>query len=112
MNKQAMILAVTLAIVGTVSMSLAQQMSQQPGDPDRWYQPNVTPMERHRGAMKESAAALKEALTDCRNVGASYRSPCMTNAREQQRKDISAANARLVEETATWHAPIVTSRSN
>ena len=111
MNKQAMILAVTLAIVGTVSMSLAQQLTPQAGDPDRWYQPIVTPMERHRSAMKETAAAFKDALAECRSVGASYKSPCMSNAREQQRKDISLANARLVEETATWRAPATSSRS-
>jgi len=104
MNTKGIIVAMALALAGTTGMALAQHLASQPGDPDRWYQPNVTPMDRHQSAMKEAAAALKDALDDCRQQATPGRSACMREAREQQRKDIGQANARLSEETSAWRS--------
>jgi hypothetical protein len=103
-NTKGLIAAMALALAGTTGIALAQHMSAQPGDPERWYRPNVTPMDRHQTAMKEAAAALKEALGDCREQAAPGRSACMREAREQQRKDVGLANARLAEETSAWRS--------
>ena len=104
MNTKGIIAAMALALAGTTGMALAEHMAGQPGDPDRWYRANVTPMERHQSAMKEAAAALKEALGECREQPTSGRSTCMREAREQQRKDVGQANARLAEETSAWRS--------
>jgi hypothetical protein len=104
MNTKGLIVAMALAMAGTTGMALAQHMAGQPGDPERWYRPNVTPMDRHQTAMKEAAAALKEAIGDCREQAAATRSACIRDARDQQRKDVSVANARLAEETSAWRS--------
>jgi hypothetical protein len=104
MNAKGLIAAMALALAGTTGIALAQHMATQPGDPERWYRPNVTPVDRHQAAMKEAAAALKEALGDCREQASSSRSACMREAREQQRKDVGSANARLAEETSAWRS--------
>jgi hypothetical protein len=44
--------------------------------------------------VKEAAAALKEALDECR---ATPSSNCVRDAREQHRSDVAAATARLAE---------------
>jgi hypothetical protein len=97
MNAKGLIAAMALALAGTTGIALAQHMATQPGDPERWYRPNVTPVDRHQ-------AAMKEALGDCREQASSSRSACMREAREQQRKDVGSANARLAEETSAWRS--------
>jgi hypothetical protein len=102
MKGKAIFLVMALAMADTAGMALAQHMSPQSDDPQRWSQPNMTPMDRHKGAMKEAAAALKEALDECRSAAAPDRTACISGARAQQRIDIGLANARLAEETSAW----------
>lgn len=64
------------------------------GDPARWSQPADTPQEQYRTAMKEAAAALAEALKECR--AEAQRASCEAQAREQHRIDVERARGFLV----------------
>ena len=72
--------------------ALAQDASgPQPGDPARWYQPDVSAQDHYRTAMKEAGAALNEALGECRQKAQGERAPCVREARERYRTDVEAA---------------------
>jgi len=66
----------------------------QPGDPARWYQPDVTASDHYRTAMKEAGAALKEALDECRPQARAEREACVREARERYRADVETARAQ------------------
>ena len=68
------------------------------GDPARWYQPADTPQRRHANAMKEAAAALAEALKECR-AQQSGRSGCEAEARARHEEDVERARGFLVRST-------------
>jgi hypothetical protein len=65
----------------------------EPGDPARWYIPADTPARKYQTHMKEAAAALKEALGECR--AAVDRRACEREAREVFRSDVAKARAVL-----------------
>jgi type VI protein secretion system component VasF len=73
------------------------------GDPARWYEPADTPQEQHRNAMQEAAAALAEALKECRagngarNSDAARR--CEAEARARYEDDVERARGFLVRST-------------
>ena len=62
------------------------------GEPARWFQPDDTPQKREATAKKEAAAALAEALKECRGNPAD-RKACEKQARDQYRMDVEAARA-------------------
>jgi hypothetical protein len=66
----------------------------QPGDPARWYQPDVSASDHYRTAMKEAGAAQKEALDECRTQAREAREACMREARERYRGDVEQAKAQ------------------
>lgn len=69
------------------------------GDPARWYQPIETPQQQHRNAMQEAAAALAEALKECRAATGGRMAPageCEVQAREQYEQDVERARGFLV----------------
>jgi hypothetical protein len=66
----------------------------QPGDPARWYQPDVSASDHYRTAMKEAGAAQKEALDECRTQAREAREACMREARERYRSDVEQARAQ------------------
>lgn len=73
------------------------------GDPARWYEPADTPQEQHRNAMREAAAALAEALRECR-AGAGARGSdaarqCEAEARARYEDDVERARGFLVRST-------------
>jgi hypothetical protein len=95
MNTGKMAAVLALALAGAASVASAQDATRLPGDPPRWYVPNVTPQDRYNTSVKEAAAALKEALDECR---ATASADCVRAAREQHRSDVAAATARLAQE--------------
>ena len=64
------------------------------GDPARWSQPADTPQLKFENMKKEVAAALAEALGECRAQG-SDRKACEAQARAQSRRDLEAARGLL-----------------
>ena len=68
------------------------------GDPARWYQPADTPQRKHEAAMKEAAAALAEALKECR-AEPSRRKECEAEARAHHEEDVERARGFLVRST-------------
>ena len=68
------------------------------GDPARWYQPADTPQRKHEAAMKEAAAALAEALKECR-AQAAQRKECEAEARARHEEDVERARGHLVRST-------------
>ena len=68
------------------------------GDPARWYQPADTPQLRHEAAMKEAAAALAEAIKECR-AQQSGRMECEAEARARYEEDVEHARGFLVRST-------------
>lgn len=73
------------------------------GDPARWYEPADTPQEQYRSAMQEAAAALAEALKECR-AGNGARSldaarQCDAEARARYEDDVERARGFLVRST-------------
>jgi hypothetical protein len=85
---------VALAAMAASESAFAQEAAgPQPGDPQRWYQPNVTDADRYRTAMKEAGAAQKEALDECRTKAGGEREPCAREARERYRSDVEAAKS-------------------
>ena len=66
----------------------------QPGDPARWFQPDVSASDHYRTAMKEAGAALKEALDECRTQARDVRDACVREARERYRGDVAQARAQ------------------
>ena len=64
------------------------------GDPARWHQPADTSQEKYRTAMKEAAAALAEALKECRAEPAG-RKECEAAARRQNQIDVERARGFL-----------------
>jgi hypothetical protein len=76
------------------------------GDPARWYQPLETPQQQHRNAMQEAAAALAEALKECRasaalraSAGSEAVRDCEAEARAQYEDDVERARGFLVRST-------------
>ena len=66
----------------------------QPGDPARWYQPDVSASDHYRTAMKEAGAAQKEALDECRTRAREARDACVREARDRYRSDVEEARSR------------------
>ena len=64
----------------------------QPGDPARWYKPADTPEKLYHTAMKEANAALKIAITSCRDEAKPERRNCVLDARRTYNEDVAAAN--------------------
>ncbi|HYC38807.1 MAG TPA: hypothetical protein VEC19_20435 [Usitatibacter sp.] len=67
------------------------------GDPARWFEPADTPRKQYDNAMKEAAAALAEALRECK--AAPDRRECEARAREQNETDVERARGFLVRST-------------
>ena len=63
-------------------------------DPARWSEPADTPRLKFENMKKEVAAALAEALAECRAQG-SDRKACEAQARAQYRRDLEAARGPL-----------------
>jgi hypothetical protein len=62
------------------------------GDPKRWDEPVRTPEQRAENQAKEAAAALAEAIKECRDAQA--RRACVSAAREQHRRDLEETRAQ------------------
>lgn len=67
----------------------------EPGGPAGWYVAADTPAKKYRMLMKEAAAALKEALAECRAVA--DRRTCEREAREIFLSDVAEARNVLTQ---------------
>jgi hypothetical protein len=82
---------VAIAAASTITGAFAAEhvgRDAEKGYPARWYEPADTPQKRYETAMKEAAAALAEALRECRSQ-VSERRACEAQAREQHRKEVA-----------------------
>lgn len=90
-------IAVAAAVDGPVGRDAEK------GDPARWYEPADTPQEQHRSAMQEAAAALAEALEECRGGTGARNSDaarqCEADARKRYEEDVERARGFLVRST-------------
>lgn len=96
---------IAIALASKVSASLAQGATAQQGDAQRWKRQEATPMGRYKAASRETAAELKVALADCNEMARPVRSACARVAREQQRTNLSLANARIKQDIAESRGP-------
>jgi hypothetical protein len=64
------------------------------GDPQRWYQPLVTPRQKYDNAMLEARNALADALRDCRRTR-DERAACEATARSEYQDDVAQAKVLL-----------------
>ena len=96
-----------LAIAALASLpALADEArGPQPGDPARWYQPDISASDHHRTAMKEAGAALKEALDECRTQARPEREACVREARERYRYDVETAKAQAPRHAESNRSP-------
>lgn len=69
------------------------------GDPARWYVPADTPRLKYETLVKETRAALAEAMKECRAMQGG-RAACEAEARAQQRRDMEDARRVLGEAEA------------
>ncbi|HEY0061855.1 MAG TPA: hypothetical protein VGC21_07025 [Telluria sp.] len=73
-----------------------QAMELSKGDPARWFQEDVTPEQKLRTSSKESAAALRENLADCKKVGARDRRDCEQQAHQTYREEMARARQKAM----------------
>lgn len=64
------------------------------GDPDRWYQENVSPIAVFRSAKKEDQAALRDALLLCKDLPRQDQAACVRAAKRNYEEDIAMARQR------------------
>lgn len=69
------------------------------GDPARWFRENPSAAASLRRLQKEIGAALQEAQGACRQLPASERSACMSEARATYQKDMAGAKMQLWEDS-------------
>lgn len=69
------------------------------GDPARWYRPADTPQAQYENAIQEAAAALSEALRECRTQPKHDRKTCEAQARSLHEDDVERARGFLVRST-------------
>jgi hypothetical protein len=65
------------------------------GDPERWYQEDLTTLARFQNSKKEADAAYKEAVIECKILELENRSNCIRDARTQLLRDIEMAKKKL-----------------
>ncbi|SHH07497.1 hypothetical protein [Massilia sp. CF038] len=73
-----------------------QAMELSKGDPARWFQEDVTPEQKLRTSSKESAAALRENLADCKKLGSRDRRDCEQQAHQTYREEMARARQRAM----------------
>ena len=89
-------LAAAVALAPAAAFAAAEEAPQvPPGDPPGWYEPADTPQKQHDNAMREAAAALDEALAECRRQAAA-RESCEAEARSRYDDDVERARGYLV----------------
>jgi len=89
----AFVSVVSLAAFAAIAYDPAPEAIAQPGDPARWYKPADTPEKLYRTAMKEANAALKIAMTDCRQEAKPDRHACISEAMRTYHEDVAAAQS-------------------
>ena len=97
-NLPVMIVAAALAV--PVAINATEQPAgrdAEKGDPARWEQPLRSPQERYQQSTKEAAAALAEAVKECRGVARPK--ACISEARAQHKRDLESARAAQAAET-------------
>ena len=87
-NIPVMIVAAVLAAPVAIN-AMEQDARTEKADPPRWSEPIVNPAQRQENRLKVAAAALAEAVRDCRGVA--ERKSCISEARAQHRRDVQAA---------------------
>jgi len=70
----------------------------EPGDPQRWYKPDVTQQERIATSRKEAYAAYKEALQECAKLNKNERGACVAEAKAILQHDLDYAQRRRAPE--------------
>ena len=63
-------------------------------EPERWTQEDVTLEQRFETARKETLAAHQEALNDCKELAASERADCISQAKAQLEHELAQLKAK------------------
>jgi hypothetical protein len=88
------VMVVAIALAAPIAINATEQhvgRDAERGDPQRWDEPVRTPQQRYENQAKEAAAALAEAIKECR--GADHKRACVSAAREQHRRDLEDARS-------------------
>lgn len=88
------VMVVAAALAAPVAINAMEQhvgRDAEKGDPQRWSEPIANSTQRYENQVKEAAAALAEAVRECRGVA--ERKACISEARAQHRRDVQAARA-------------------
>src|ERR1700712_2397487 len=85
------VMLVAIALAAPFALNAEQHVGRdaERGDPQRWDEPVRTPGQRYENHVKEAAAALSEAIKECRGVA--EKRACVAEAREQHRRDVEDA---------------------
>ncbi|MFZ6872625.1 hypothetical protein ACO0LF_11200 [Undibacterium sp. Di27W] len=63
----------------------------QRGDPDRWFQEEMTPMAYFKTLKKEAEAVYQLSAIDCKRMERSQQSSCLRDAKATMQQDIADA---------------------
>lgn len=91
-NIPVMLVAAALALPIAITATAQNDARDLAADPARWTEPIKSPRERYENSTKEAAAALAEALKECKGR-LSERKACIAEARAQHKRDVEAARA-------------------
>jgi len=85
-----MVVAAALAAPIAITATAQHDARDLAADPARWSEPIKSPRERYENGAKEAAAALAEAIKECKGRF-SERKACIAEARAHHKRDLEAA---------------------
>ncbi|MFZ6742869.1 hypothetical protein ACO0LC_06585 [Undibacterium sp. JH2W] len=80
------------AVLGSAQAADAEPpIISQRGDPERWFQEEMTPMAYFKTLKKEAEAVYQLSVIDCRRMERSQQSSCLRDAKATMQQDIAEA---------------------
>jgi len=80
------------AMLGSVQAADTDQTSiSQRGDPERWYQEEMTPMAYFKTLKKEAEAVYQLSVAECKRAERSQQSACLREAKATMQQDMAEA---------------------
>ncbi|MFZ6732732.1 hypothetical protein ACO0LG_12480 [Undibacterium sp. Ji42W] len=85
------------ALVSAAMLSPAQAADTDPnatsqnGDPQRWYQEEMTPMAYFKTLKKEAEAVYQLSVVECRRMARNQQSTCLSEAKSTMQQDMADA---------------------
>ncbi len=96
-NKQKLMTGILFSLMGAAMLSPVQAADTDPpaisqsGDPQRWYQEEMTPMAYFKTLKKEAEAVYQLSVAECKRAERSQQSSCLREARATMQQDMAEA---------------------